>query len=214
MMKPMEGSMLNTIIRSGKEKNTRTALKTLLMLVILSAVLMTSCDLSYLGFRDTTKGALKISVNADRFSVSRSILPETDMTPAEYHITGNGPAGATFIKVSTGSAINVFDLVIGSWTITVAAYNSYDQQIGWGESAVLVTASTISDTSVLVEPYTGKGSVAFSVSWDEADVSDPSITAVLTDAAGIETDLPFSMGTGTATYSNDDVGAGYLHPKC
>jgi hypothetical protein len=131
------------------------------------------------------------------------------MTPVEYHIYGSGPSAGTFESVSNGGSESFFDLAIGNWTVTVTAYNSDDQQIGWGESIAFISASTESETSVLVEPYTGKGSLDLSVSWTAADVTDPSISAVLTDNVGTQTSLPFSLNSGEATYTDIDVPAGY-----
>ena len=190
-------------------KKSNKTLKLLLIFSVFSAVILTGCDLSYLGFRDTTKGALNVSLNTSRFASCRTIQPTTDMTPAEYIISGTGPGEATFKKTITGSSCNIYDLAVGSWTISVAVNNASAQQIGWGESVVIVSASTISDASVLVEPYTGKGAVAFSVSWNDAEVASPSISAFLTDTSGNDTELPFTLGAGTATYSESDVPSGY-----
>ena len=147
--------MLNNI----KTINThsRTALKLLLIFTAFTVIILSGCDLSYLGMRDTTKGALSISINSSRFAASRSVTPETDMTPSTYVISGSGPGGETFERTSTGAAANVYDLATGNWTITVTAYNNSNEQIGWGESLVPVTASIVSDASVPCRTLYRKG---------------------------------------------------------
>ena len=189
-----------------KDKAIRVLILTSLFFSIISFY---SCDLSYLGFKDNTKGALKITVNPNSSSSSRSVLPATNLTPAEYMISGKGPKDATFQQSTTGTDCNIYNLSVGNWTLTVLAYNEEGTQIGWGESVVSVSPAMLSDVSVSVEPYSGSGSVAFLVNWNNTDVSNPSISASLTDAAGTETNLPFTLGSGSASYSKTDISAGY-----
>ena len=192
-------------------ENTQNSLKKMLVLIAstLIIILISGCDLSLMGFRDTTKGALNIAVDSTRFASSRSVLPSADMTPAEYRISGVGPSSATFEQISTGTSANIYDLAIGNWTITVLVYNASDEQIGWGESVVMVTASNLSDASVLVEPYSGTGAVSFSVAWDDSDVTSPAISAILTDTAGNTSELPFTLSAGTASYADTEISSGY-----
>ncbi len=181
----------------------------ILILSILFIILFSGCDLSYLGFRDNTKGALSININPNRFSSSRNISPETSMIPVKYIIMGTGPGNSKFEKELTGTSCSIYDLSIGNWRLSIIAYNENGDQIGWGESLVSVSPAITSETSVLVEPYSGNGSVYFIATWNSSEVSNPSISATLTDSSGTETVLQFETGTGTASYSQNNIPAGY-----
>jgi hypothetical protein len=145
--------------------------------------------------------------------VSKALLPLVDMNPASYRIVGDGPGTAAFDEPFTGSSKTIESLVPGSWDITVAAYNAESVLIGEGSDTVNVSSTGSTNSSIIVRPLEGLGTLSLSLSWPADKVTNPSIQAVLTDAAGIDRNLSVTMGTGaaagTAQISESDIAAGY-----
>ena len=140
---------------------------------------------------------------------SRTLAPTLDMTPVNYSVTGNGPNSATFTATSTGGTVTKANLAFGTWTIVVNATNAAGTLIGTGTTTAQINTGATTSASVTVSPVSGTGTLSLGVTWPAAQVQTATIAATLTPALGTAQNLPFTLGTGTASYSSTTVGNGY-----
>jgi len=178
-----------------------------LIVLLVLGLSLSGCNLPDTGIA-AHEGALKISIGTGA-SADMNILPDISMDPATYQITGAGPAGAVFETSTTGGDTFINSLAIGEWLISVTALNAEGIQIGYGESTVIIEGSTQASVTIDVRPFTGTGTLSLSVTWPDAEVTNPGLKALLTDSAGVTQTLIFNMGTGTADYSGTGIDAGY-----
>lgn len=178
-----------------------------LIVLLVLGLSLSGCNLPDTGIA-ADEGALKISIGIGA-SADRSILPDISMEPATYQINGSGPAGAVFETSTTGGDTYINSLAIGEWLISVTALNAEGTQIGYGESTVIIEGSTQASVTIDVRPFTGTGTLSLSVTWPDAEVTNPGLKALLTDSAGVTQTLIFNMGTGKADYSGTGIDAGY-----
>ena len=178
----------------------------------LTVLLILGLSLSGCSFPDSeiaaNEGSLRISIGTGT-PAGRSLLPDISMDPVEYQISGSGPAGAVFETSTTGEDSYLDSLAIGEWLISVAALNTEGVRIGYGESIVIIEGSKLAAVTINIQPLTGTGTLTLSVTWPDAEVTDPGLTGTLTDSTGVTQSLIFSMGTGTAEYTNTGIAAGY-----
>lgn len=153
---------------------------------------------------DVTKLILNLSM-----SQSKTILPDIDMEPETYIITGNGPDGDTFDASTDESSIEITGLIFGDWTINVEARNADDTIIGEGEGSTTILSGETSSIEIVVAPLDGVGTLDLTVNWDEEHVEYPEIEAQLIPQIGSTIDLTFLIDGGTATYSNSALDTGY-----
>ncbi len=185
-----------------------------LLLLILAALASTSCipiAMDWLAGESDPEPSgpakgLRI-VFADEFS--RTLVPDVDMTAASYVVTGQGPDAESFSRTTTGGSIDIEELKVGLWNITVEALNAEATVIGMGTGQVTLAAATPATISVKVKPLNGYGTLAITVNWPAADVASPAVTAQLTPASGAARNLAFTLGTGTATSTTTDIPTGY-----
>lgn len=154
-------------------------------------------------------GSLTVSVSD---GVSRSIIPDINMIPANYIVDGAGPGHATFSRSIAGSSsVTVMDLALGTWTITVTAFNADGIAIGTGTGTAVIVANTNANSIISVTPYSGFGVLDLTVSWSTSSFTNPSIEAILLPQTGAPRNLTFSMnlGSGTASCHASSVSSGY-----
>jgi len=175
----------------------------LLSVLLLFVAALFSCNL----FNQDTTGTLKVSI-AEEVS-ARTILPNISMDPAAYEVTGSGPQGAEFTETVTDESLTVESLPFGEWTVTVTALNENDTPIGEGSGTVTVHSNETSTLSVTVVPFAGEGSLSLSLNWNEGDVETPQVEASLQPAEGEARVLDFTIDGSQASFSADDVAAGY-----
>ena len=138
-----------------------------------------------------------------------TLVPAIDMTPASYAITGRGPDGATFAQTTASGPVQIPDLAVGAWAVTVEAVNSAAKIIGDGTTAVTLKAGTLGTATIHVKPLTGYGTLQLTVNWPAAQVTSASVTAQLVPAAGATRTLTFTLGSGTASSATADIPTGY-----
>ncbi len=132
--------------------------------------------------------------------------------PASYTVSGTGPNGATFTKSTSGTSVTASSLDLGSWTITVNAYNSDSPTptlIGSGSSTVTVSSAETTTVGITVAPLTGTGTLNLSASWTSGLVQTPSISASLTPASGSAVSLPFVIVGNQGSSSTSGLASGY-----
>ncbi len=152
-------------------------------------------------------GSLIISINSDG---SKALVPDLDMNPAGYTISGNGPNGSSFSESTATSPLVIPGLDFGDWTVTVDALNAAGTIIGRGQGAATVRVGQTQALNITVTPLDGYGTLDLTVLWTPADTENPSVEAQLVPPSGSIIDLIFSItAPGTATYSNSTIPTGY-----
>jgi len=182
--------------------NTKIFAPAVFLLIFITALF--SCDSPTIS-SPAEKGSLTIIIKDE---ISRSILPDVDMTPAYYRIEGTGPNSAHFIEEVTNS-LTRNDLVPGPWTLTVEACNNNDTVIGSGSAAATVEKDISTSVSITLEPYDGTGALNLWVNWPVGILVNPEIEAVLTPQSGSPITLDFTVSGNQASYSGSDIETGY-----
>ncbi len=189
---------------SIRARYARTAGRTVMAAV--AAITVLSLVACHLPVHDTG-GSLEVNVASIG---TQSLLPDLDMDVDSYVVSGAGPDDASFERTTAGSAIVVEELTTGSWTIDVIGYNPDGVDVASGSGETVISAGETSQLTVAVRPYEGPGTLSVTVTWPDADVSEPSVVANLVSSDGTSTSLPFSAsGVGQATYESVDTAAGY-----
>ncbi|MBN2039233.1 MAG: hypothetical protein JW864_04270 [Spirochaetes bacterium] len=121
-------------------------------------------------------GSLVVNVSS---TTSRLILTDEDMIPHSYVITGQGPNNSTFSRtlIEEDSA-EIQGLVFGDWIIFVEALNSNNVSIAGGETFVTVHTGETATCDILVEPFTGLGTLDIAIEYPD-DVENPSFEITL-----------------------------------
>jgi hypothetical protein len=154
-----------------------------------------------------TEGSLSVSVS--NTINARTLVPGIQMEAASFTVTGTGPNSATFGATTTGAAVTVSGLSLGTWTVVVNALNSTGTVIGTGSETALVSGGRTTTIPITVKPVTGTGILSLTVTWPAGQVTNPSIAATLTPVLGTAQDLDFSISGSTATYSDASIANGY-----
>lgn len=159
-----------------------------------------------LPFTDTV-GTLEVDVG----SISTlSLLPDVDMNVTGYVLTGSGPDGESFERSTTGGTVRVSELTTGTWTVEAVGSNADGIDIAAGSGQTRVAPGETSQLSVTVTPYDGQGTLSVSVTWPEAEVSSPGVSADLVAADGTVQPLSFSLeGSGSAFQQPLQTATGY-----
>ncbi|NBF40525.1 MAG: hypothetical protein GVY14_08915 [Spirochaetes bacterium] len=189
---------------SKRARYARTAVRTATTVVAAITVLgLAACHLPV----QDPGGALEVSVGSIG---TQSLLPDLDMDVDSYVVSGSGPDGASFERTTAGGLIVVEELTTGFWVIDVVGYNLDGVDVASGSGETIISAGETSQLTVAVRPYEGPGTLRVSVTWPDADVTDPSVVASLVASDGTSTSLPFDIsGAGQATYESVDTAAGY-----
>jgi len=141
---------------------------------------------------------------------AKTLLPDIDMTPAVYDISGTSPNGDTFSFSSAQPPVTASNLEPGNWTITVNGKNTQGTIIAMGEQTTTLVPGQSQSVDIAVTPVDGYGSRDLTLFWTESDTIDPSITAELVPETGSSIPLTFNIDPpGTATYTGSDIPTGY-----
>jgi len=189
---------------SKRARYARTAGRT--VAAVVAAITVVGLAACHLPVQDPG-GSLEVNLGSIG---TQSLLPDLDMDVDSYVVSGAGPNDASFERTTTGSVLVVEELTTGTWTIDVVGYNLDGTDVASGSGETEISAGDTSQLTVAVRPYEGAGTLSVSVTWPDADVSDPSIVAELVASDGESTSLPFTIsGAGQATYESADTAAGY-----
>jgi hypothetical protein len=154
----------------------------------------------------------KLYLHFDNVKSKSSLEPSIEMEIESYLITGSGPDGRSISPVSsTGEDVTIDNLFNGNWDITVQGLNSDGTPIGEGTQSVEIIANTTTSTSILVEEFSGEGTLTLEINWPYQDLKDPNIDAhVISEKDNTNTNLEFSINseTGEASYSGN-LDSGY-----
>jgi hypothetical protein len=140
---------------------------------------------------------------------TKTLIPAIDLATAVYTVSGAGPDGATFsLENLSASSVTIHDIVLGSWEVTVVAYNAAGMALGQGSNnlSLIDGGATV---YITVLPYTDPGDLNLSVSWPGALVTSPVVYATLTLLGSETTTAIFTISAGTASYSDAGLTPGY-----
>jgi hypothetical protein len=153
-----------------------------------------------------------LTINFDSATSRDLIEPAIKMDIDSYLFSGIGPDGRSFEPISSnGEAVTITNLYIGEWTITVKGLNEDNISIAEGTSTATIESGKTVSTNILVEEYTGTGTIEFNITWPASDLENPQILATLTNSdSSYATDLSLNIDSeeGQATLSLD-VPSGY-----
>lgn len=155
----------------------------------------------------STKGNLSVAISS---LVARTLLPDIDMEVDHFEVLGTGPSGASFTRTLTGAgSVTVENLLVGSWTIVVDAYNAAGQRIGSCESSATVTPNATSTVAMIVVPLTGNGAFQYVLTWPEAaNITSPRVVGTIVSAPSNSFGITFGVDGTTASY-DENLPAGY-----
>ena len=182
----------------------------LMALIAIVGLALVACDMPQGNDSSAEEGTLRINIDSGDGTRSLTLLPDTDMVPSQYRITGDGPNGDSFETTTVGGTTEVPNLRVGDWTVEVFAKNAQAQEIGYGQSAVAITAAATTAVEIAVRPLSGTGELSLTVEWPAAEVSEPAVAATLTRVGGDSQSLAFTIGAaGSAGFTGQAIDAGY-----
>lgn len=179
-----------------------------LMLVFYAVVICLAFMLMSCATRVPDTGSLTIGV--DHSLQPLTLLPDIDMTPAQYSFHGSGPNGDTFDVDVDDLPAFIYGLNAGEWTVTVNAMNADRIIIGQGRVTATVQVGNTSTVIVLVTPVYGHGTMDITLLWNATDVESPSVAGQLVPAIGAPIELSFTIvDPGRAESITSSIPTGY-----
>ena len=196
---------LNTLRRSALR---RAASKSLTIAIALSLfALVWSCAQPLSGKIESTTGTLRIKTGGIG---TQTVVPDTDMQPAEYSLVGTGPDGETFTLDTQDGSGEIDGLTEGEWSVEAVGENDGGFLVVQGEASTQLEADEVTSIEIPVTPVDGVGTVSISAEWDPELLVSSDIAATMTDAFGHETTVDLSMtAPGAAQAEVSGVPAGY-----
>jgi Tol biopolymer transport system component len=141
---------------------------------------------------------------------AKTLLPDIDMEPASYVVTGSGPRGGSFEVSTEGTVVEIPGLDFGDWSVTVYARNAEGVVIAKKTQSVAVHAGQTVSAIFIVTPLEGFGSLSLTVRWNKEDTENPRVEGELIPAEGPALPLPFAVSNGdTGRFGSDTIPTGY-----
>ena len=157
-------------------------MKKALLVVIAIVAILIGCGFSdFAGSSGDKTSSLLLSFGDRNI---KTLLPSISMECSSYTVTGNGPGIETFTIDTSNSSLEVYDLVIGTWNITVQGKNLDGTIIGQGTGITEILVGVTSVLDVVVTPLAGAGTLDLTVSWYPPVVNNPQIFASMTTYTG------------------------------
>jgi len=151
-------------------------------LVMLVLAVFTSCDDASSSSSEDSSGMYaqknaSVSFIVQYDDTSKTISPKPAlMSVSRFSVQGTGPSGTTFGPVfSTGSSIEVKDLLPGEWSILAKAYNSNGNELARGEVKCTLQ-SGLNRANVSLDTISGEGSVQITLNWKNSFSVDSKFT--------------------------------------
>lgn len=162
----------------------------------------------------TGTGTLRLNFSPE--AQARTIDPPLVMTINDYVVTVSGPADSqTQTLDGTATTTTFTDLAVGDWTVTVNARNADATPviIATATGVGTVEAGQTATVNLTLTPVSGQGTLQLDLSWPDALLAAPGVTATLTPQSGTAQPVsPFTIDTSgapdTASYL-DTWDAGY-----
>lgn len=168
-----------------------------------------SCPAPPSGVPPSDTGMLNLELSS--LGISEGMLvPEMDVTIADYTITGAGPGGGTFSSTTADQSVSAGPLAPGEWNITATAHNAGGDTLGEGEGSITIKCGAASTVSIDLCTFPGLGAFDFTVLWDSGTIADPSVSGWLIPWRGRFIRLPFTISAdGTAACRVESVRSGF-----
>lgn len=136
------------------------------------------------------------------YNGSRSILsPSVDIT--KLLVSGFNSSSSDTISLSefgSTDTIKFQNLSLGTWNISVTAYNSKGEYIGIGQGAVTLNNNDDATLNITINPINGRGSLDLTLNIP-AVVSNPIIEATLQLAGGVQKPIIFTQIPGSSNFN-------------
>jgi hypothetical protein len=156
------------------------------------------------------KNSATLVLNISEGYSTKTLVPDFDMVPAHYAVSGNGPNGEGFSVTADVNPIEIPFLDFGEWTVNVSAKNAEHAVIATGFATTFLHVGERQVLDITIRPIDGHGTLDLSVYWTASDIETPSIEAQLIPQQGTAVDLQFTMlENGTATFTDNMVATGY-----
>jgi hypothetical protein len=184
-------------------------MKKLLWVVIPLLLLLSTCNVVKSPVKEKY-GTLVLTLSISEMA-AKTIVPFLDTNIAYYTVNGDGPGTAAFSHggVTTTTVVET-SVAVGTWTITVDAFNAKHDLIGSGSTDAFIEAGQATQAVIDVTPLEGTGTFTIHISWPSGTISNPSLSATLTAAGGGSQALLFTVRTTSASYSSGQIlNAGY-----
>ena len=180
----------------------KTGLSLFTMLFIALVLVFTGCA----GQGGSTGGSIVLNLQID---MSKTVVPDVDMSVASYDIVGNGPGYASFVLSNHSTSSAAFnDLAEGAWSVVVYARNAGGTVIAMGSAAVSVNEISTTFVTITVTPLSGNGTLSIIITY--SGLSDPLLEGTLTTPGGYVRGLSnISYGSGSASWTDSSLPAGY-----
>ncbi len=197
-----------------REKKRGVTLHILSILFAFLIILLMSCAIERQDLATILSNASNfatILLNIEQSVSTKTLLPDIDMNPASYQISGLGPNGSNFDRNEVIQQVEIPSLQFGEWTVSVTAKNMEGTPVGTGEEKTILHAGEKKNLKILIKPIQGYGAVDLTVLWTAGEVEYPSIEAQLTPYSGAPIDLLFDiLSDGMAVYqSGNTIPTGY-----
>ncbi len=181
------------------------------VITALAVASLGACDMPHTdNGAEEESGALRLTIHSGDSLGALTLLPDKDMEPAEYRISGTGPGDAGFETSTSGGTQEFRDLSRGEWEIEVSAFNADEEEIGYGRQTVEINNGETAEVGITVRALSGTGSLSLSVVWPGGEVGAAEVVATLTDSGGESQSLSFeNTAEGAAEYSGSEIAAGY-----
>ncbi len=153
--------------------------------------------------------SLVVSPAPDSTVSAQTVLAPISLATDHYTVVGTGPEGREFLLTNVdGGSVTVNDLVLGSWSVRVLAFNQQDIALGEGTGAIDLSEAG-GTLTIPIHPYMDPGGLDLSLSWPFHLLSQPAVEATLTPPAGAPAELDFTVADGSATAAIADLAPGY-----
>jgi len=157
------------------------------------------------------KNSATLVLNISEQYSTKTLVPDFDMAPAHYDVSGSGPNGEGFSVTADTNPVEIPFLDFGDWTVNVSAKNAQNAVIATGSANTFLHVGERKELNISVRPVEGHGTLELTVYWTASDVETPSIMAELIPQEGTTEVLQFTISpeNGTATFSDSQVATGY-----
>jgi hypothetical protein len=156
------------------------------------------------------KNSATLVLNISEEYSTKTLVPDFDMVPAYYDVSGSGPNEEGFSVTADTNPVEIPFLDFGEWTVSVSAKNAQNAVIATGAKNTFLHVGERKELNITIHPVDGHGTLELSVYWTASDVETPSIEAELIPHEGTTEDLQFTIpDSGTATFSDGQVPTGY-----
>ena len=157
-------------------------------------------------FRGKPPGSLIVNVSV---AEPKTLVPQVSMVPASYDVAGIGPSESAFSVSTATDAVEVIDLELGVWTVTVVARNAVGTAVAEGTGTITLSDDRPRTLEVMVLPIAGTGTIDLQIQWQDEDVASPVVDGQLLTFSGTPIDLVFTISGTTATCTDNTVPTGY-----